>query len=218
MLYEGTGEAKDCTTYPHVVVDIEKVRAYFVKDTIGLDQHDEKGIFSTTGLREAVKTTRDFDSRWSAYCDTAGEPKVLPLMVIQVPDKSDSSKISEIVQVVESEWPGLGPNAIAHVFGEHEPVVLGSRIVSWVCPRIYHTDTNIRVVLAKEAILTGWDCPRAEVLYSERPAKDATHIAQVIRPYGTTAVGAQNSNRRCFELGDVLSATVRPQGALFDQE
>ena len=110
------GEAKDRTTYPHVVVDIEKVRASgLVKDTIGLDQHDEKGTFSTTLLREAVKTTRDFDSRWSAYCDTAGEPKVLPLMVIQVPDKSDSSKISEIVQVVESEWPGLGPNAMRGV-------------------------------------------------------------------------------------------------------
>ena len=36
------------------------------------------------------------------------------------------------------------------------------------------------MVLAKEAISTGWDCPRAEVLYSERPAKDSTHIAQVI--------------------------------------
>jgi hypothetical protein len=35
-------------------------------------------------------------------------------------------------------------------------------------------------LLAKEAISTGWDCPRAEVLYSERPAKDATHIAQII--------------------------------------
>ena len=41
-------------------------------------------------------------------------------------------------------------------------------------------DATIRVVLAKEAISTGWDCPRAEVLYSERPAKDATHIAQII--------------------------------------
>ena len=35
-------------------------------------------------------------------------------------------------------------------------------------------------MLAKEAISTGWDCPRAEVLFSERPAKDATHIAQII--------------------------------------
>lgn len=42
------------------------------------------------------------------------------------------------------------------------------------------TDLNNLAFLAKEAISTGWDCPRAEVLYSERPAKDATHIAQVI--------------------------------------
>ena len=175
------GETKDRTAYPHVVVDIEKVRASgLVKDIIGLDQPDEKGTYSTTLLRDAVRATRDFESRWTVYCATAREPGVLPIMVIQVPDKSDTSKIGEIVQVVESEWPGLGPNAIAHVFGEHEPVVLGSRIIGWVYPESIQTETEIRVVLAKEAISTGWDCPRAEVLYSERPAKDATHIAQVI--------------------------------------
>ena len=105
---------------------------------------------------------------------------MLPALVIQVPDKSDASKIGEIVQVVESEWPGLGPSAIAHVLGEHEPIVLGSRTIGWVYPESIQADADIRVVLAKEAISTGWDCPRAEVLYSERPAKDATHIAQVI--------------------------------------
>jgi hypothetical protein len=52
--------------------------------------------------------------------------------------------------------------------------------MNWVQPESIQGDTDIRVVLAKEAISTGWDCPRAEVLYSERPAKDATHIAQVI--------------------------------------
>jgi len=122
----------------------------------------------------------EFESRWTAYCDGAGEPKVMPIMVIQVPDKSDASKIGEIIQAVESEWPGLGPNVISHVFGEHEPVVLGSRMIGWVRPESIQTEADIRVVLAKEAISTGWDCPRAEVLYSERPAIDATHIAQVI--------------------------------------
>lgn len=175
------GETTDRTAYPHVVVDIEKVRASgLVKDTIDLDQPDEKGTFSTTLLRDAVKATREFESRWAAYCEGAGEPKVLPVMVIQVPDKSDASKIGEIIQVVESEWPGLGPNGIAHVFGEHEPVVLGSRTIGWVHSESIQTEADIRVVLAKEAISTGWDCPRAEVLYSERPAKDATHITQVV--------------------------------------
>ena len=175
------GETKDRTAFPHVVVDVEKVRASgLVKDTIGLDQPDEKGAFSTTLLRDAVKVTRDFEARWAGYCESAGEPKVLPVLVIQVPDKADTSKIGEIVQVVESEWPGLGSKAIAHVLGEHEPIVLGSRTVGWIYPESIQIETDIRVVLAKEAISTGWDCPRAEVLYSERPAKDATHIAQVI--------------------------------------
>lgn len=175
------GATPDRTSYPHVIVDIEKVRASgLVKDEIGLDQPDEQGTFSTTLLRDAVKTIRDFESRWSNYSSAEGEPTVLPVIVVQVPDKADSAKIADLVNVVESEWPGLGTHAVVHVFGEHEPIVLGSRTINWVQPESIQTDDEIRVVLAKEAISTGWDCPRAEVLYSERPAKDSTHIAQVI--------------------------------------
>ena len=77
------GEMKDRTAYPHVVVDIEKVRASgLVKDSIGLDQPDEKGTFSTTLLRDAIRATREFEARWTPYCDTAGEPNLLPALVI----------------------------------------------------------------------------------------------------------------------------------------
>ena len=38
----------------------------------------------------------------------------------------------------------------------------------------------MRVLIAKDAISTGWDCPRAEVLVSFRPAKDHTHITQLL--------------------------------------
>lgn len=175
------GETPDRTGYPHVSVDIDKVRTSgLVKDEIGLEQPDEKGTFSTTLLRDAVKTTLNFEQRWAAYSAAEGEPLVLPALVVQVPDKADEEKLGEMVSVITSEWPDLGPHAIAHVFGEHEPIVLGSRTINWVQPESIQGDTDIRVVLAKEAISTGWDCPRAEVLYSERPAKDATHIAQVI--------------------------------------
>jgi superfamily II DNA or RNA helicase len=175
------GETPDRTGYPHVSVDIDKVRTSgLVKDEIGLEQPDEKGTFSTTLLRDAVKTTLNFEQRWAAYSAAEGEPLVLPALVVQVPDKADEGKLGEMVSVITSEWPDLGPHAIAHVFGEHEPIVLGSRTINWVQPESIQGDTDIRVVLAKEAISTGWDCPRAEVLYSERPAKDATHIAQVI--------------------------------------
>jgi hypothetical protein len=36
------------------------------------------------------------------------------------------------------------------------------------------------VLIAKDAISTGWDCPRAEVMVSFRAAKDKTHITQLL--------------------------------------
>lgn len=40
--------------------------------------------------------------------------------------------------------------------------------------------TWVRVLIAKDAISTGWDCPRAEVMVSFRPANDQTYIAQLL--------------------------------------
>lgn len=175
------GEATDRVSRPNVVVDIERVRASgLVKDEIGLDQPEEKGTFSTTLLREAVQATRSFEQRWAAYSAAEGEPEVLPVLVVQVPDKASDAKLTELVGTIDAEWPGLGPGAVAHVLGEHQTLTLGSRTVEWVYPESIQTEMDVRVVLAKEAISTGWDCPRAEVLYSERPASDATHIAQII--------------------------------------
>ncbi|WP_109689409.1 hypothetical protein [Branchiibius hedensis] len=36
------------------------------------------------------------------------------------------------------------------------------------------------MLLAKDAVSTGWDCPRAEVLVSLRPAVDATYVTQLL--------------------------------------
>ena len=88
------GEVTDRTSYPNVAVDIERVRASgLIKDEIGLDQPDEKGTFSTTLLREAVKATREFEERWAAYSAAEGEPEVLPVLVVQVPDKASDAKL-----------------------------------------------------------------------------------------------------------------------------
>ena len=112
------------TQYPAVEVDIDLVRASgLVKDEIGIDQPDESGTFSTTLLREAVKATRDYEARWKTYAAEESEPTVLPVMVVQVPDKASDSKLAELISVVESEWPGLAADAVVNVFGEHETIV-----------------------------------------------------------------------------------------------
>jgi len=168
-------------TYAPVVIDIDKVRASgIVKDQIDLDEPDESGTFSATLLRAAIATTLDFERRWAKYAESEHEPLVLPVLVVQVADKPTDNQLSQLVSIIEDSWPGLEPHAIVNVFGEHEDLVTGSRTLRWVRPESIEGETGIRVVLAKQAISTGWDCPRAEVLYSERAARDATNIAQVI--------------------------------------
>ena len=49
-----------------------------------------------------------------------------------------------------------------------------------VTPQEIQDDPDVRVVLCKDAISTGWDCPRAEVLVSLRRAEDYTYISQLI--------------------------------------
>jgi hypothetical protein len=171
----------DRTLLPAVAVDLAKVRSSgLVKDQILLDEPAEAGTFGSTLLREAVESALDYEKRWTEYAEAEHEPAVLPILVIQVPDKSSEAKLAELIGVLDSQWPGLGPDAVVNVFGEHKDLDVADRRIRWVNPESIQDECDIRVVLAKEAISTGWDCPRAEVLYSERPASDSTHIAQVI--------------------------------------
>jgi hypothetical protein len=173
--------AEDRTTYPPVAIDIDKVRASgIIKDQIDLDEPEDSGTVLATLLRSAVGSTLDFQRRWAEYATAEHEPLVLPILVVQVGDKPTEAQLSEFVSIIEEKWSDLGPHAVVNVFGEHDDLVIGARKVRWVPPESIQDEDGIRVVLAKQAISTGWDCPRAEVLYSERAARDATHIAQVI--------------------------------------
>ena len=67
-----------------------------------------------------------------------------------------------------------------NVFGEHKTESFGRFSVPYIAPeRVQETD-QVRVLLAKDAISTGWDCPRAEVMVSFRAANDQTHITQLL--------------------------------------
>jgi len=79
-----------------------------------------------------------------------------------------------------SAGPELPYDAIANVFGEHTDLAIGQQVVPYIEPQRVQDVTHVRVLLAKSAISTGWDCPRAEVLVSFRPAKDRTHITQLL--------------------------------------
>ena len=180
---DAMAKAENRTSYPPVVVDPTRVQeSGLLKDDIRLDFPAEAGRFDTVLLARATRKAKRATDLWRAYAQREGAATeaVVPLLIVQVPNKpSDQLLLSACVTIRET-WPELGPDAMAHVFGEHAPIELGGFTVPHVGPETVQDRTHIRVLFAKDAISTGWDCPRAEVLVSFRPARDDTHITQLL--------------------------------------
>lgn len=169
-------------TLPNVVVDSAKVQASgLLKDTIILDVPKEAGQFDTVLVRRGTDKLKEISSAWEAYGqqqDDAGA--VLPLMVLQVPNAPDHNDIGRALDTIFTQWPDLPEDAVAHVFGEHSTQTFGRHTVPYISPERVQESTWVRILIAKDAISTGWDCPRAEVMVSFRPARDKTHITQLL--------------------------------------
>lgn len=179
---QAMAEARDRDKFSSVVVDASRVQeSGLLKDDIRLEFPAESGQFDTVLLGRAARKVRQATELWRDYSEREGmkEP-VVPLLVVQVPNKPSDELLLSAFTTIKDAWPELEADAMAHVFGEHQAIELGGFSVPHVPPERVESDTHIRVLFAKDAISTGWDCPRAEVLVSFRPAKDQTHITQLL--------------------------------------
>ncbi len=168
--------------YPTVKVSPADVQASgLLKDKIILQAPTEGAAVYNIYLTEACKTLVQSTDLWEAYCHKNDMPTVIPLMVIQVPDKIAPEKIRDICAEIYEKIPSLDrENAFAHVISGEGDLHLTPYEVPYVEPQDVQRKKDIRVLFAKEAISTGWDCPRAEVIFSMRSHKDDTYIAQLI--------------------------------------
>lgn len=175
-------EAQGRSTLPNVVVDPAKVQASgLLKDTIILDIPDEVGHFDTVLVRRATQKIIESSKAWLDYAALQTDADIVqPLMVLQVPNTPDPDDVARALKAIYEEWPHLPTDAIAHVLGDHTTHHFGPFAVPYISPERVQDSTWVRVLIAKDAISTGWDCPRAEVLVSFRPAKDKTHITQLL--------------------------------------
>src|ERR1044071_1915179 len=169
-------------TLPNVVVDSKKVQASgLLKDTINLDVPDETGDFSTVLLRRGTDKLREVSEGWREYAQQQEDADtVLPLMVLQVPNSPDHNEIGRWLKTIFDSWPDLRPDCIANVFGEHRTETFGGYSAPYVSPERIQESDWVRILVAKDAISTGWDCPRAEGMVSFRAASDKTHITQLL--------------------------------------
>lgn len=153
-----------------------------LKDTILIRVPTSKDPVSSMYLNDAcvaLKKSRQAWAGWNAQNPDA--PEIIPLLVVQVPDNVSDRVISGICSEIATKLDFINPNkSFANVFGEHTNLHIGSFDIPYVAPETVQENTNILVLFAKEAISTGWDCPRAEVIYSMRPHSDYTYISQLI--------------------------------------
>ena len=178
---DAMAKALNRTSYPSVIVDPALVQeSGLLKDDIRLDFPAEAGRFDTVLLGRATRKARKATDLWDEYTNGERIEAVVPLLVVQVPNTPSNALLVSAFRTIHDNWQGLESDAMAHVFGDHATISLAGFNVSHVAPETVQDRTHIRVLFAKDAISTGWDCPRAEVLVSFRPAKDETHITQLL--------------------------------------
>ncbi|WP_069999859.1 DEAD/DEAH box helicase [Cellulosilyticum sp. I15G10I2] len=168
-----------------VDVPVSAVRdSGLIKDTIELRTPKKAADTKHQDLTQACVKLAESSKKWKDYCTEKDKdvlPVVIPLMVVQVEDKVTTDTLTALCAQIHKTLPWLDiSDCFANVFGEHEDIVTTAGKIPYVKPEEVEERTNIRVVFAKDAISTGWDCPRAEVIYSRRKRTDSTYIAQLI--------------------------------------
>lgn len=156
-----------------------------VKSYIKIDFPETPGEgVASTFVRYGAKKFSEICDLWERYCKSeskSGVTSVKPLMILQIPNTPSSDDVGRWIDVILEECSDvLNSEGVCNVLEGSREHIFGEHAVSYASPELIQKEDHIRLVIAKEAITTGWDCPRAEVLVSLRPAKDEVYITQLI--------------------------------------
>ena len=182
QLIEGT-----TSTLSRVIVSPNEVRASgLLKDRILITYPDDPTRHNDMAvLQKATDEWQQKCERLYQYSYEQHYAQVNPVFVIQVLAGSGSvisaTNLDDMLAKIE-ERSGISfkENEVVHTFGSTGDLVINGLKVPHIDPEQITDDRRIRVVLFKENLSTGWDCPRAETMVSFRHAEDATYIAQLL--------------------------------------
>lgn len=136
-------------------------------------------------LQSAIDEWKHKCDHWYQYSYEQHYAQVNPIFLIQVlagtgKAISDTNLHDVLAKIEEHMDVRFKENEVVHTFGSIATIPLNGLPVHHVEPSNITDDKRIRVVLFKENLSTGWDCPRAETMMSFRRAEDATYIAQLL--------------------------------------
>lgn len=201
---------KDRVQRPNIVISPKDVQdSGLLKNSLSLCIPDEDGDFETTMIRDATLDFVEVCDRWAEYgVREKLENPVLPLLVIQIPNRAGGERSTEkgrqaeddivhrALETVRKHWTDMPEGCAGHVLGDRATVEVGAYTIPRVAPQDVEHDHRLRVLVAKDAVSTGWDCPRAEVLVSLRPGRDDTYVTQLLGRMVRTPLARSTSEDR----------------------
>lgn len=175
------------STISKVVVTPAEVRGSgLLKDKIEIHFPEDSVINKNIAvLQAAADEWKDKCLHWYNYTEKQHYQNVCPIFVVQVESgttgKVSTTDLDECLREIEKRiGETFVEGEVVHSFGEIGTLTINGIKVPYCAPSAINDDRKIKVVLFKEALSTGWDCPRAEAMMSYRVAKDATYIAQLL--------------------------------------
>lgn len=136
-------------------------------------------------LEAAVEEWLKKCKRWYQYTSEQHYANVDPVLVVQVCQGhngalSDTNLEDVLAKIEEKVGTPFKHGEVAHCFGEVTTLELNGLTIPHVKASEIADDHKIKVVFFKEALSTGWDCPRAETMMSFAVRNDPTYIAQLL--------------------------------------
>ena len=170
----------------YVVTADEGRGAGLLKDRIVITYPDDPERNNDIVLLEAaVEEWLKKCTRWRQYTVEQHYANVDPVLVVQVCQGSggvlsDTNLEDVLAKIEEKAGIRFKEGEVVHCFGEGATVELNGLHIPHVKASEIADDHKIKVVFFKEALSTGWDCPRAETMMSFAVRSDPTYIAQLL--------------------------------------
>lgn len=175
------------STLQKTVVTPSQVRASgLLKDRIILTYPEDPTKNNDLAvLQAATDEWIDKCRHWYQYTYEQHYTNVNPVFVVQVLagsiNKISDSNLDDILAKIEERLGSrFEENEVVHTFGSTGNILVNGLTIPHIEPSEIADNRNVKVVLFKENLSTGWDCPRAETMMSFRRAEDATYIAQLL--------------------------------------
>lgn len=169
------------------VINADEVRSSgLLKDRIVITYPEDPSKNNDIVLLEAaVGEWLKKCKRWYQYTYEQHYANVDPVLVVQVQQGSqgalsDTNLEDVLAKIEEKIGTTFKPGEVVHCFGESANVELNGLNIPHVKASEIASDHKIKVVFFKEALSTGWDCPRAETMMSFAVRNDPTYIAQLL--------------------------------------